>query len=357
MNLTKKERITLIAIIGVTTLLILGLVWWGLGRNSSPADPIPSPTIVTATPTTTVALSNTPAPTNTVAPISTPTLEPTSTPEPTNTAVPTDSPTPEPTETPTATATPSPEPTNTPTGTPKPTDSPVPTNTPTKAPTATPTAKPATPTPKTATPTPRPATPTPTKAPATPTPVPATPTPTNTPVPTVTQVPDTPTPTPTQGGIVHHTKPNPTPKPTNGPEIVSQLQWSPSNLPDGFTSEEQLARAIAEVKVNKDVRPSLKRNWLVYESYSLKATDKKINGWIVYYCEVTAHHEELSNFKVVITFMLYGEDYAVRVVNGWTSITYKKLELYYNGQKAMTETISKDSDIDYWIDIVFGDIY
>ena len=347
MNLTRREKISLLAIVVATVLAISALLWWGLGRNNSP-DPVPA-----LSPTPVASVTPIPAtPTNTIAPTSTPTLEPTSTPEPTNTAVPTDSPTPEPTETPTATATPSPEPTNTPTGTPKPTDSPVPTNTPTKAPTVTPTAKPATPTP------------TPTKAPATPTPVPATPTPapptpTNSPVPTVvTPTPtDTPTPTPTQGGIVHHTKPSPTPKPADGPQIVGILTWSADNLPEGYSTEEQLVKTVADHIVNKEVRPSLKRNWLTYESYKLTPTDKILNGWKVYLCEVITHHVELTNFKVVVSFYVSGEKYASHVVNGWTGVVYLKFELYYNGQKAISESISKDSDIDYWVDIAFGDAY
>ena len=126
-------------------------------------------------------------------------------------------------------------------------------------------------------------------------------------------------------------------------------------MPDGFSSEDQLAKAIADHMVNKEVKPSLRRNWLVYESYKITKTSNKIGDWSIYHCEVTTHHEAYPNEKIVVTFMFYGEYYARHIVNGWTGIIYTKFDYYYNGTKALSKEISSDSDIDRWIDYIYPD--
>lgn len=107
--------------------------------------------------------------------------------------------------------------------------------------------------------------------------------------------------------------------------------------------------------VSKEVRPSLRRNWLVYESHKVTKTDKKIGSWTFYLCEVTTHHEAYTNEKVVVTFMVEGEFYATNVVNGWTGVIYTNFDYYYNGTKALSKSISSDSDIDRWIDYIYPD--
>lgn len=109
--------------------------------------------------------------------------------------------------------------------------------------------------------------------------------------------------------------------------------------------------------VSKEVRPSLKRNWLTYESYKLTPTNNVVNGWKVYLCEVTTHHEAYTNFKVIVTFYVDGEKYATHVVNGWTGVVYKTIVCNFDGGKFGPYDISSDKDIDTYIDKWFGDIY
>ena len=291
MYITKREKITLAIIIAVTLVVILLVVFLAGNKKPVPTTPTIEPT-ATLTPTVTLR----PTETLTLAP--SPTLTPTETPvTPTDVPIsPTETPTPEPTL----------EPTLGPTSDPTATPTLAPTETPTLAPTNTPT-----PTVKPATPTPKPATPTP--IPPTPTPVQPTQEPTKAPTP----IPDVPT---------------PTPKPTSVP--VDPHQWSVDHLPDGFSTEEELVRYIAQFRIQRDSIPSLKRMGFSYVSHTVRRADNgaKIDGWTGYYCDVTYVWDKSAKATMVLTFVVYGGDYVRKVTGGVTAMTYVKIVDYANGK-------------------------
>ena len=289
MNITKRERITLAIIIAVTLVVILLVIALGTKKNpASTVTPTLEPTV-----TSTVTLKPTESPTST----STPTLAPTEIPV-TPTEVPVT-----PTEDPTPTQEPTLEPTQEPT----------------LDPTATPSLEP-TPTQKPATPTPVPNTPTP--KPATPTPVP--------PTPTEKPVEPTKAPTPTNVPTVDPGKPTPTPRPTGGAAEVDR--WTADNLPEGFSTEEELVKYVAKIRVQRDVVPSFERNGFALVNYTLERGTNKHDTWTYYHCYVTFVWNKNSRATIRVKFIVYGGEYATRIVVQNTGITYTQIIDYWNGE-------------------------
>ena len=283
------------------------------------------------------ATSN-PIPTEIPTIISTPTPSntPTPTPSPTEALTPTEEPTPEPTEEPTPTITAKP------TESPVPTATPVPTQEPTLDPTATPSLEP-TPTQKPATPTPVPNTPTP--KPATPTPVP--------PTPTEKPVEPTKAPTPTNVPTVDPDKPTPTPRPTGGAAEVDR--WTADNLPEGFSTEEELVKYVAQIRVQRDVVPSFERNGFTLVNYTLERGTNKHDTWTYYHCYVTFVWNKSAKGTMRVKFIVYGGEYATRIVVQNTGITYTQIIDYVDDKiRKQQEGSFNDAFIEKHIQSVYN---
>lgn len=290
-------------------------------------------------------------------PTTTNTPEPTATntPEPTNTPIPTATNTPVPTatNTPMPTATNTPEPTATNTPKPTATNTPKPTATNKLEPTATSTPVP------TATNTPTPAvtaTPEPTENPV-PTP-PVTITPTFTPMPTQdAETSHLPTPseedynrpgTPITGdyeyapGRYWTYHPTLTPTPTPHWKTHVQDQWSTDNLPEGFSSEEELVKYIIEFELQRDILPTLNRYRLIYESYTEEKKDWFCENWPVHHVYFTTHHVSQPDLKIIIVVGVGGDMYSSHVVNGHSGVTYLRMIYSYTDRNGKNTTMTQE---------------
>jgi hypothetical protein len=134
---------------------------------------------------------------------------------------------------------------------------------------------------------------------------------------------------------------------------VSPDTWSADNLPDGYSTEEQLVNYVAGYRVQKHIVPSLTRDGLIYESYRLVDSGNKTGSWEMYSCEITTRHSVYSDFTFVISFTVHGGYYADCVVSGDTSVYYTKVVVYYNGRKFKIAERMNDAQLENYIDHFF----
>ena len=153
----------------------------------------------------------------------------------------------------------------------------------------------------------------------------ATPTPTVKPTDTATPTPSA---TPKPG------KPTATPTPTYAPPVVNPDEWSPTNLPDGFSSEKQLVDYLADYIAKNDVAPTLKRCGFTYVSHEVIDSGNKIGPWKAYRCRVTAVLDKTDRATIEVDFVVYGGHYAARIINGKKTVSYVGISDYWDGKRA-----------------------
>ena len=137
----------------------------------------------------------------------------------------------------------------------------------------------------------------------------------------------------------------PTPTPVNQPtKVISPDEYSPSNLPEGFSTERQLVEYVAQYRVNKETVPVFQS--LGFETVtitSVSGTGKRSGQWELY--RVTVHATRSDTVEVEVVWLTNGQHYAECVVNQQSGILYQELTAWKRGHQ-LKKVKTSFSDLD-----------